>query len=95
MKRASLDTAAVERVFHNPEIAKQVLLRPGDVPHLTQFAQAAVAMAVANVRRRIMAGSSYCTQGYPSRGSQAEPDGSLSRSAVTRKRSDAEVSPWR
>jgi quercetin dioxygenase-like cupin family protein len=43
VKRASLDTAAVERVFHNPEIAKQVLLRPGDVPHLTQFAQARLA----------------------------------------------------
>ena len=43
MKRASLDAVPVERVFHNPEIAKQVLLRRGDVPHLTQFAQARLA----------------------------------------------------
>ena len=40
MKRVALGDILTERVFHNPEIAKQVMLRPGDVPHLTQFAQA-------------------------------------------------------
>lgn len=43
MKRSSLGGIPVERVFHNPEIAKQVLLRLGEVPHLTQFAQARLA----------------------------------------------------
>ena len=43
MKRVALGDLPVERVFHNPEIAKQVLLRLGDVPHLTQFAQARLA----------------------------------------------------
>lgn len=43
MKRVALGEIPVERVFHNPEIAKQVMLRLGDVPHLTQFAQARLA----------------------------------------------------
>lgn len=43
MKRASLDGAPVERVFHNPEIAKRVLLHAGELPHLTQLAQARLA----------------------------------------------------
>ena len=43
MKRVSLADVAVERVVHNPAIAKQVLLRMGEVPHLTQLAQARLA----------------------------------------------------
>jgi mannose-6-phosphate isomerase-like protein (cupin superfamily) len=40
VKRVSLADLPVERVVHNPAIAKQVLLRAGDVPHLVQLAQA-------------------------------------------------------
>ena len=40
MKRIALGELPVERVVHNPAIAKQVLLRLGEVPHLTQLAQA-------------------------------------------------------
>ena len=43
MKRVALGDLPVERVFHNPEIAKQVMLRQGEVPHLAQFAQAKLA----------------------------------------------------
>ena len=43
MKRIALAELPVERVFHNPEIAKQVLLRAGELPHLTQLAQARLA----------------------------------------------------
>ena len=43
MKRVVLGDLPVERVFHNPAIAKQVMLRLGEVPHLTQFAQAKLA----------------------------------------------------
>jgi quercetin dioxygenase-like cupin family protein len=38
-----LDALAAERVVHNPAIAKRVMLRAGEVPHLTQFAQARLA----------------------------------------------------
>jgi mannose-6-phosphate isomerase-like protein (cupin superfamily) len=40
VKRVALADVPVERVVHNPEIAKQVLLRSGEVPHLVQLAQA-------------------------------------------------------
>jgi quercetin dioxygenase-like cupin family protein len=40
MKLVRLDALPIERVVHNPAIAKQVLLRLGEVPHLTQLAQA-------------------------------------------------------
>lgn len=43
MKRIALADLPVERVFHNPEIAKRVLLRTGELPHLTQLAQARLA----------------------------------------------------
>jgi len=43
MKRVALGDIPVERVVHNPEIAKQVMLRLGEVPHLTQLAQARLA----------------------------------------------------
>jgi quercetin dioxygenase-like cupin family protein len=43
MKRVALADLPIERVFHNPAIAKQVLLRMGEVPHLTQLAQARLA----------------------------------------------------
>ncbi|RIL06954.1 MAG: cupin domain-containing protein [Proteobacteria bacterium] len=43
MKRVALAELALERVVHNPEIAKRVLLRAGDVPHLVQLAQARLA----------------------------------------------------
>jgi mannose-6-phosphate isomerase-like protein (cupin superfamily) len=43
VKRVSLAELPVERVVHNPAIAKQVLLRAGEVPHLTQLAQARLA----------------------------------------------------
>ncbi len=36
----ALDRLPVEAVSHNPAIAKQVMLRMGDVPHLTNFSQA-------------------------------------------------------
>lgn len=40
MKRVALDELAVESVSHNPAIQKKVMLRLGDLPHLTNFAQA-------------------------------------------------------
>ncbi|NER78720.1 MAG: cupin domain-containing protein [Leptolyngbya sp. SIO1D8] len=40
MKRVSLDTIPAQGVSHNAAIRKQVMLRGGDLPHLTQFAQA-------------------------------------------------------
>jgi mannose-6-phosphate isomerase-like protein (cupin superfamily) len=43
MKIARLDDLARERVVHNPAIAKRVMLRAGEVPHLTQLAQARLA----------------------------------------------------
>lgn len=39
MKRNSLHEIAPEGVAHNPEIEKRVLLRIGDVPHVTQLAR--------------------------------------------------------
>lgn len=39
MKRNSLAEIGPESVAHNPEVMKRVLLRIGDVPHLTQLAQ--------------------------------------------------------
>lgn len=40
MKLTSLNELSIERVSHNPEIQKQVMLRSGDLPHLTNFSQA-------------------------------------------------------
>lgn len=40
MKFANLDAITPEGVSHNPEIQKRVMLRAGDLPHLTTFAQA-------------------------------------------------------
>jgi mannose-6-phosphate isomerase-like protein (cupin superfamily) len=40
MKIVSLADAPEEGVTHNPEIRKRVLLRRGDLPHLTNFARA-------------------------------------------------------
>ena len=40
MKRVSLADVPEEGVSHNPEIRKQVLLRGGDVPRLTNFSRA-------------------------------------------------------
>ncbi|WP_346289864.1 cupin domain-containing protein [Sphaerothrix gracilis] len=40
MKQVSLAALPIETVSHNPAIKKQVLLRSGDLPHLTNFAQA-------------------------------------------------------
>lgn len=40
MKLVSLTDLPIEAVSHNPAIAKQVMLRNGDLPHLTNFAQA-------------------------------------------------------
>jgi quercetin dioxygenase-like cupin family protein len=43
MKVVALGDLPIERVVHNPAIAKQVMLRLGEIPHLTQFAQARLA----------------------------------------------------
>jgi len=43
VKRIALGDLPLERVVHNPQIAKQVFLRNGEVPHLTQLAQARLA----------------------------------------------------
>ena len=43
MKIRSLNATATEGVLHNPGIAKRVLLRNSELPHLTQFAQARLA----------------------------------------------------
>jgi quercetin dioxygenase-like cupin family protein len=40
MKWIALSNCATERVSHNPAISKRVLLRDGDLPHLTNFSQA-------------------------------------------------------
>lgn len=40
MKLVTLRALPVEGVSHNPEIRKQVMLRAGDLPGLTNFAQA-------------------------------------------------------
>ncbi|MBD2259530.1 cupin domain-containing protein [Pseudanabaena sp. FACHB-2040] len=40
MKLTSLDTVPEEAVSHNPAIKKRVMLRLGDLPHLTNFSQA-------------------------------------------------------
>ncbi|HEY9880558.1 MAG TPA: cupin domain-containing protein [Leptolyngbyaceae cyanobacterium] len=40
MKLTSLSTVSEEAVSHNPEIKKRVMLRKGDLPHLTNFSQA-------------------------------------------------------
>lgn len=40
MKKVSLDELPREGVSHDPQITKQVLLRSGEVPHLTTFARA-------------------------------------------------------
>ena len=39
MKKVSLADAPAESVSHDPEITKQVLLRRGDLPHLTNFSR--------------------------------------------------------
>jgi quercetin dioxygenase-like cupin family protein len=39
MKITSLDDLPEEPVSHNPEIKKKVMLRLGDLPHLTNFSQ--------------------------------------------------------
>jgi quercetin dioxygenase-like cupin family protein len=43
MKIVSLAGVPEEGVSHNPEILKQVLLRRGDVPHLTNFSRSRLA----------------------------------------------------
>lgn len=40
MKHTTLATLTDEAVSHNPEIRKKVMLRPGDLPPLTNFSQA-------------------------------------------------------
>lgn len=40
MKHLSLNNIPPEGVSHNPNIRKQVMLRNGDLPHLTNFSQA-------------------------------------------------------
>ncbi|HXX56428.1 MAG TPA: cupin domain-containing protein [Thermodesulfovibrionales bacterium] len=40
MKFLRLDDIAEESVSHNPQVKKRVMLRKGDVPHLTVFARA-------------------------------------------------------
>ncbi|MEA5597468.1 cupin domain-containing protein [Rivularia sp. UHCC 0363] len=40
MKRSALDSLPEESVSHNPAIKKKVMLRLGDLPHLTNFSQA-------------------------------------------------------
>lgn len=43
MKITSLSTLPEEAVSHNPAIKKKVMLRLGDLPHLTNFSQACFA----------------------------------------------------
>ncbi|HID52364.1 MAG TPA: cupin domain-containing protein [Anaerolineae bacterium] len=43
MKIVSLSELAEESVSHNPEIKKKVMLRQGDLPHITNFSQAVFA----------------------------------------------------
>ncbi len=40
MKILSIDALPDEPVSHNPRILKRVMIRNGQLPHLTQFAQA-------------------------------------------------------
>lgn len=40
MKFTSLNQVPTESVVHNPDIKKKVMLRWGDLPHLTNFSQA-------------------------------------------------------
>lgn len=40
MKLTTLPSLPIESVSHNPAITKKVMLRSGDLPHLTNFAQA-------------------------------------------------------
>jgi mannose-6-phosphate isomerase-like protein (cupin superfamily) len=40
MKLSSLAQLPESQVSHNPEIRKKVMLRSGDLPHLTNFSQA-------------------------------------------------------
>jgi mannose-6-phosphate isomerase-like protein (cupin superfamily) len=40
MKWKSLAQLPTEQVSHNPNIRKKVMLRKGDLPHLTNFSQA-------------------------------------------------------
>jgi quercetin dioxygenase-like cupin family protein len=40
MKLSSLTQLSEEHVSHNPAIKKKVMLRLGDLPHLTNFSQA-------------------------------------------------------
>ena len=40
MKITSLKQLPMESVSHNPAIKKQVMLRMGDLPHVTNFSQA-------------------------------------------------------
>jgi len=40
MKLTALSYLPNERVSHNPAIQKKVMLRSGDLPHLTHFSQA-------------------------------------------------------
>ena len=43
MKIVSLTEVPREGVSHDPQIAKQVMLRRGDLPHLTSFSRATLA----------------------------------------------------
>lgn len=43
MKRVSLSELPREGVSHDPQIAKQVLLKRGDLPHITAFSRATLA----------------------------------------------------
>lgn len=43
MKLISLNDLPEEPVSHNPEIKKKVMLRFGDLPHLTNFSQSSFA----------------------------------------------------
>ena len=40
MKRVNLNELKDQGVSHNTAIRKKVMLRPGDIPHLTNFSQA-------------------------------------------------------
>ncbi|NJK27831.1 MAG: cupin domain-containing protein [Coleofasciculaceae cyanobacterium SM2_3_26] len=40
MKQTSLNDLPSQQVSHNPAIQKKVMLRMGDLPHLTNFSQA-------------------------------------------------------
>jgi mannose-6-phosphate isomerase-like protein (cupin superfamily) len=43
MKKVSLANLPEEGVSHNPEIRKRVMLRRGDVPHVTNFSRSRLA----------------------------------------------------